>query len=424
MWWALFDILRYSFSSAIWGILIAIICMVLFVFLIKGWYKDATTAIGRIKCQSLLIRYLIVLGVFIYTSSVKAEDSHFYRTSEIERLITKLKINVDSIHEGINTYEIGKRQVKLVFTGGQVTFVGYHLFSNEMKTMVRTPILNFLERYFLQLDYPTSNRPRPRMLNEDRFNFVVGSLQTVASLRIDDAFSFSLENNRYLATWTRNNLPVLSVSFPAEHELISGENKVEAEAHVETDILLSPLDSISSVNEALLMPAVQQGYFIRKGGTYIKDLFASDLFYHRNDSSLYLITDSSHPLESAANLMLSAECQADCMLDVRQVMYGFKKKQFSVPLRNWITYCVNNGCELYFGAEFMDEQEIRATVIAVNVAEGYDHVLFVTIPMTIIENGRGDIEAQLEAFIPMHNVKGLFAKYQKTNSKQSKIYIQ
>ena len=106
MWWALFDILRYSFSSAIWGILIAIICMVLFVFLIKGWYKDATTAIGRIKCQSLLIRYLIVLGVFIYTSSVKAEDSHFYRTSEIERLVTKLKINVDSIHEGINTYEI------------------------------------------------------------------------------------------------------------------------------------------------------------------------------------------------------------------------------------------------------------------------------------------------------------------------------
>lgn len=39
---------------------------------------------------TLLIRYLIVLGVFIYTSSVKAEDSHFYRTSEIERLVTKL----------------------------------------------------------------------------------------------------------------------------------------------------------------------------------------------------------------------------------------------------------------------------------------------------------------------------------------------
>lgn len=40
--WALYDILRYSFSSVIWGILIAVACMTLFVFLIKGWYKDAT----------------------------------------------------------------------------------------------------------------------------------------------------------------------------------------------------------------------------------------------------------------------------------------------------------------------------------------------------------------------------------------------
>ena len=42
MYWALYDILRYSFSSVIWGILIAVVCMALFVFLIKGWYKDAT----------------------------------------------------------------------------------------------------------------------------------------------------------------------------------------------------------------------------------------------------------------------------------------------------------------------------------------------------------------------------------------------
>ena len=37
----LFDILRYSMSSIFWGILIAIALMGLFVFLIKGWYKNA-----------------------------------------------------------------------------------------------------------------------------------------------------------------------------------------------------------------------------------------------------------------------------------------------------------------------------------------------------------------------------------------------
>jgi hypothetical protein len=343
---------------------------------------------------------------------------------EVKRLVTALHINVDSLQEGINTFDIKKRQVKVMLNDGQVTFVGYHLFTDEMKAMLKTPILNFLERYFLQLDYPTIDRPRARMMHEDRFKFDIGSIQTVSSLKADDAFSFSLENNSYVATWSRNDHPVLSVSFPAVHELISGENKIESEDHVETDILLSPLDSVAPVNEALLMPTTQQDYFIKRGGTYFKDLFMSDLFYHRNDSSLSLVNDTSHPLESAANLMLSQESLIDCMLQVRQVMYGYKKKQFSVPLRNWIAYCLKTGCELYFGAEALDETNMKATIIAVNVAESYDHLLFVNIPMSVIETGKGDIDAQLETFIPMHNVNGLFAKYYKTDHKRQKIYLQ
>ncbi len=64
---ALFEILRYSFSSVIWGILIAVACMALFVFLIKGWYKDATFspvsyAIGTILFLLLSFQSILVVG--------------------------------------------------------------------------------------------------------------------------------------------------------------------------------------------------------------------------------------------------------------------------------------------------------------------------------------------------------------------------
>lgn len=55
----LFDILRYSFSSMIWGILIAVACMTLFVFLIKGWYKDATFS---------PVSYLVGIVLFLFLS--------------------------------------------------------------------------------------------------------------------------------------------------------------------------------------------------------------------------------------------------------------------------------------------------------------------------------------------------------------------
>ena len=65
--WALYDILNYSFSSVIWGLLIAIACMALFVFLIKGWYKDATFSpvsyiVGAILFIFLSFQCVLIVG--------------------------------------------------------------------------------------------------------------------------------------------------------------------------------------------------------------------------------------------------------------------------------------------------------------------------------------------------------------------------
>lgn len=63
----LLEIIRYSFSSLIWGVLIAIGCMALFVFLIKGWYKDATFSpvsyiIGAVLFLFLSFQCVLVVG--------------------------------------------------------------------------------------------------------------------------------------------------------------------------------------------------------------------------------------------------------------------------------------------------------------------------------------------------------------------------
>ena len=366
------------------------------------------------------IRQILLLLLFI--NMEVAADVTSFRSAELQRLVTILCVETDSLKEGVNSCMAGGRQVKLVKNHGQVTFVGYDLFSDELKAAARTPILNFLERYFLQLDYPTTDRPAARMMREDRFHFDTGSLATVATLRADDAFSYGFENKRYVATWSREGLPVLSVSFPAEHELISGENKKEAELNVENDIRQAPMDGVPPVNEAVLSPTVQNDYLVKRGSTYMRDLLTSDLYYQRRDSTLMLICDTNHPLESAANLMLSPEGGAGFTLKMKQVLYGYKKKLYDVPLSNWIAYCLKGGCELYFGAESIDDKEIKATVIAVNVAENFNHVLFVNIPLSVIEQGKGEIAAHLESFIPMHNVQNLFAKYRTVKNKQPKIY--
>lgn len=99
MWWALYDILRYSFSSVIWGFLIAIICMALFIFLIKGWYKDAAFSpisyvIGAILFLFLSIQCILIVG------SIKIIDTTDYYETEISHIVDNTYDDLDEVSMG------------------------------------------------------------------------------------------------------------------------------------------------------------------------------------------------------------------------------------------------------------------------------------------------------------------------------------
>jgi hypothetical protein len=97
--WALFDILRYSFSSVIWGVLIAVACMALFVFLIKGWYKDATFSpisyiIGGVIFLFLSFQCILIVG------SLKIIDTTDYYETEISRIVDSAYDAADEVTMG------------------------------------------------------------------------------------------------------------------------------------------------------------------------------------------------------------------------------------------------------------------------------------------------------------------------------------
>lgn len=77
----LFEILEYSFSSVIWGILISIASMALFVFLIKGWYKDATFSpvsylVGAVLFVFLLFQCVLIVGSLKIISMTDDYEQH------------------------------------------------------------------------------------------------------------------------------------------------------------------------------------------------------------------------------------------------------------------------------------------------------------------------------------------------------------
>lgn len=367
-------------------------------------------------------RNLTLLAIAIILPSTGVCGRIGYRTPELRRLASALQIQEDSLREGKNFFTFGQKHLRVDISRNTVTDLGYVIFPEELKAAAGTPILNFLERYFLLLDYPKPDRTRQKMMQEDRFKFTTGNVSTIGSILPTDEFSYNCQFHKYEAAWRRNGKTILSVSFPAEHQLISGEDKIQAEANFQEDALMAYFPPSPEIDESLLTPTIQKDFYVMKGSSYLNNKLNSDLFYQRQGESFTLLSSISHPIESAANMMIGTNYSSPYNLKITQMLYGFKKKTYDLPLRNWIAYCRNSGCTLYYGVESITQQMIKATVIAVNTAENYNHLLFVNIPLSAIDTGQGDIEAKLETFIPMHNVLNIFAKYRKVKNTETKMY--
>lgn len=88
----LINIIEFSFSSLIWGILIAIACMALFVFIIKGWWKNAMFTIWSYLIGAVLFM-LLAFQCTMIVGSLKIIDT----TDVYEEYFTTL---VNSAYEG------------------------------------------------------------------------------------------------------------------------------------------------------------------------------------------------------------------------------------------------------------------------------------------------------------------------------------
>lgn len=349
-----------------------------------------------------------------------------FRTETLYKLAQSLHIAPDSISKGFSCDTIEGLCLSFIKEDSVITHIGYHLFSEESHNGSRSDVLGFIERIFLQMMYP-GDRTKEWILRDYKLKFEKGGLSDVKRILPSDEFTLSIvAGKKANAVWSQAGKPYLDFSFPMEYSLLSGEDKVEAETNFEKDVLNTiPLEVKMKPQDINTMTkTIQNNFFTKKGNSYIDKRLNSDTYYQLKDSVLTLLLDVTFPAESSANMMLDMATGGDYQLEFKQILYGFKQKEFSVSLNQWLTFCHRQDCKLYFGVEKVLSTEVRASVIAVNEMAGYNHVVFVKIPYKVIDDKRGVIEAQIHTYVPMHNVTSLFESYKKRSKKDNKKKIE
>lgn len=286
------------------------------------------------------------------------------------------------------------------------------LFSPELKKSPDAPLCAFAERYLHELSNSRPEEARKKM-DADKFAIEYGNPAIIPFLDASKDVRIAIRNDkRCFITWWDKEDELLSISFPIQYELILGLNKIEIENRLKDKLLHFSTTFIPEpVKEEDLIPAGPSNFFIATPGFYQVENMRSDQYYIKEENRVRLLDDTGYPLETLSNLMTSGLMDYNIKVNITQKKYNNKQEHILIPLNQWTSACLSEGCIPYFGIEYYDEHIVRATVIMENRRLGYIHIFFFTFPLQLLQKKSGRIDATLYAYIPVHNLNNLFDDY-------------
>jgi hypothetical protein len=286
-----------------------------------------------------------------------------YANAQLQMLAHQLHIDTLTFAEGVHLLCLSDSDSIVVINDSQtIVHIGYSLFNNQMREQA---VFRFLERYLLMLNYPFQGKTLSRMLRDDEVKILKGSPSSVRNFRATDKFTCNQTDSRYQAEWTRAGTVILRLQFPASYQLLSGNTKTEAENR-------------------------------------IPELIKATKVTEHADSSSYF---SHLPLPVTQQLAITF------------FRYGYVEETIHTTLAQWMAFCRQTGCKIEYGIESEEKDLLHVSLLAVNKAEGYNHVMALTL------REKGNHTATLHAYVPMHNVRQLFANNRKTKSQNKKLYV-
>ena len=115
----LWNIIQYSIGSLVWGILIAVLCMALFILIVKGWFKDAMFSIWS-YIIGIILFVLLAFQCTMIVGSLKIIDT----TDTYEAYFTEI---VDNIYDGWEQVPTEQADVIIKKAIGEYPLLDYYI---------------------------------------------------------------------------------------------------------------------------------------------------------------------------------------------------------------------------------------------------------------------------------------------------------
>ena len=357
----------------------------------------------------MTVKRMFLYGI-VLAFAIHVNAKTFFHTERLKAIAEAVDLHFpDSLEQEamIDSFAVYKGKVLKVKTNiwGDVSHIGYNLFDETAGAYgTMTSFLNFIERYFLELDLQIGGRKPAERIYLDKVKCSCGDIEMRHKVTVQTEFGIKhIERREYRIYWLLGK-DTLELVVPADCQLIMGANAIELETSFEPDIerVVSTPYVCDKFDEGIV--SSEDEYMVINAGDYLSDEIRSDLYLGKKGGKMELLLDESKPIESIKNILLTGCFPKDLPLALTINRYGYQKSEKSIILQQFVEYCRMEGCRMYVGIKSHTESMVSATVFALNNELGYNHVLSVEFPVNILSGKQMVITATSYMYIPLQNV--------------------
>ena len=358
-----------------------------------------------------MIRYwLSILALVVAVATCSAAT---FKTRRLQQIAAAAGVDGVSIRKSCDTLLTYRGQDLRIKSDimGNVSHIGYALFSElDAERLKSAAMRDFIERYALELELSLDGRSAEERMDIDKVHISRGTWQMLRRASTGSLTDVEEINRRmYRLTWNVSGKE-LRITVPADCQLILGADALELENIVERDVKNIPTDYMFNIQYDNTKVSSADGVKIVERGHYLNEMIRGDLYFVDKEGDVQLYCDKRNPSRSISNIMLTGQFARQIPMLLTINKYGYKSSKQKTTLQQFLAYCVEEGCTLYFGIKTSGDNRLTGTLFARNDALGYNHVLSVVFPTDIISGGNGIVESTLYAYIPLHNVTEKFFK--------------
>ncbi|MDR1161337.1 MAG: hypothetical protein LBK45_03265 [Tannerellaceae bacterium] len=299
-----------------------------------------------------------------------------------------------------------------------INHLGISLFSDNAKINIHETVCNFLERLFLELVLLPDKKAVQEKLKEYKVKILLNGapygtkgfpalLPALNNIGPDTPFTLIKEPALFTGRWNIDKQNTVTISFPAERELITGYNKREADEKV--NALLMDYSHREEACQADVLPDSGRTFasdaiiYMERGNFFMHEAIHNHVYYLRhNDNNYYLLTNIKYPVEATSNLFLGYTSSANPILKLTHI-YNSHPSEITIPLTDFI--CLfKNEFESFCSILSNEDGAIKITLILHHKEYNYIHMLSAETSIRNILYQEGSIDADFHSNISQHNL--------------------